>query len=105
MPFCTGCLAELEDIEEGYVCEDCNRIYNLCSKCGVVAKFLFLYVVCKDRDDYDKNMELMDYRGKNVLLQNKTRGLMYADCGPYSDTVQLFWKCDTCDECFSSEAD
>ncbi|ALX27624.1 hypothetical protein GMAR_ORF250 [Golden Marseillevirus] len=101
---CDKCGQEMDHGEEGFDCYDCQRIYSRCEECGTRGIFLFLMVWNDDAKDYTK-MEWIGNFGDMDILQNKTKGLDFADCWAHSDTVKLFWHCVACDKHYIKEAD
>ncbi|AEA07269.1 hypothetical protein LAU_0419 [Lausannevirus] len=102
MEVCPNCKGGFDDMEEGLVCDKCDRIYNVC-QCGRLATFIYLTVDEEDAKEYTRMHGFP--LGSNMLLRNKEPGLEYADCGSFSDAVNLYWRCDACDIEYCSEAD
>nr|QZX43940.1 hypothetical protein MarQu_358 [Marseillevirus sp.] len=107
MENCPECKREVEEgMEEGFVCENCDKIWSFCPSCDTQAKFLWLCVSEKDVPDYEKMKE----RDKTPVigkkyLENKNFCDEYADCGVHSDTVVISWECKACQEKYTSCAD
>ncbi|AGV01726.1 hypothetical protein C8_377 [Cannes 8 virus] len=117
--FCPCCEQEIEDaMNEGWYCEDCGYIYNLCPRCegGKHMEFVSASVPKQDIDGYSgmalcKDQKILDITREHsfsfgqtipkgsVVVKNKIPGLTYADVGKgngLSEPACYIWRCTEC---------
>lgn len=107
---CPECKNEIEYGSEGFDCDDCERIYNICDRRQCRSAKLASFVsACVDDEGLLNAPRMMqcgapDGNGR-VMIVNIMPGLPYANCGPVFDGVTFKWLCPDCGETWETESD
>lgn len=89
--------------EEGFFCDKCGDIMNICKRCDSANTKLVNWCVNSDRKENDYKLFSADYPTKNI---NKPFEAIYDGEGFYIDDSTIFyWKCLDCNTEFFSCCD
>jgi hypothetical protein len=89
---CFKCQNITEGCNEGYSCDKCGSIANLCHACHEPMKLLNFYWGWRDQNQYDSFSAVYpaDNVGKEFIASKDEEGNFYYE------QAQFYWKCDKC---------
>lgn len=91
---CFKCQNMMDGCNEGYLCDKCGDIYNLCNVCHGPMKLLNFYWSWQDQEQYDNFSAT--FPSENVGKEfrapiDENEGFYYID-----DQTRFYWRCDKC---------
>lgn len=100
---CSSCDGIMDECNEGYYCDNCGMICNLCNDCRKPMKLLNFCWNWKDINQY--NNFSATYPPENVGKEFKSLKDDGDDFYYIDDQTRFYWRCEECDLEETTECD